>query len=315
MQPDKAIFAPLAHGIYCIDALYVKPQVASIYLLREGDEAAIIETGTFHSIDNVLATLRQLGIDRSQVKYVIPTHVHLDHAGGAGEMMRRFEQAQLIVHPLGARHMIDPSRLVAGTIGVYGQQRFEALYGSIEPIDEARVIVAEDMSRHSVGGRELVFIDTPGHARHHFCIYDRQSEGVFTGDTFGISYQPMKSLPRGLLPTTPPNQFDPEALRRSIDRIMSFAPKRLYLTHYGEFLDPGAQLASFDRWIEQYVEISRGFDRDAADFEDSLQQALTDEILNTLAADGAADLHAILRNDITLNAQGLAHWRRREADA
>jgi len=315
MNPDMASFTPLAHGIYCIDALYVKPQVASIYLLREGDEAAIIETGTFHSIDNVLATLQRLGIDRGQVKYVIPTHVHLDHAGGAGEMMRRFHEARLIVHPLGARHMIDPSRLVAGTISVYGRQRFEKLYGNIEPIDERRVIVAEDMSRHSVGGRELVFIDTPGHARHHFCIYDQHSEGVFTGDTFGISYAPMKSLPRGLLPTTPPNQFDPEALRKSLDRIMSFAPERLYLTHYGEFSNPGAQLVSFLQWIDQYVETSRKFDLDAADFEDRLQQALSELVLSTLAADDSADLRAILRNDIRLNAQGLAHWRRREADA
>jgi glyoxylase-like metal-dependent hydrolase (beta-lactamase superfamily II) len=289
--------------------------VASIYLLREDDEVAIIETGTFHSIENVLATLQQLGIDRSQVKYVIPTHVHLDHAGGAGEMMRHFEQARLIVHPLGARHMIDPSRLVAGTIGVYGQQRFEALYGSIEPIAEERVIVADDMSSYRVAERELVFIDTPGHARHHFCIYDQQSEGVFSGDTFGISYEPMKSLPRGLLPTTPPNQFDPDALRQSLTRIMSFAPARLYLTHYGEFTNPRAQLASFEQWIDQYVEISREFDRDAPDFEDRLQQALSDLVLNTLGAGDDPDLRAILRNDITLNAQGLAHWRRREANA
>lgn len=307
-----AEFASLAQGIYCIDALYIKPRLASIYLLRDGDEAALIETGTSHSIDNVLATLERLQIDPAQVKYVIPSHVHLDHAGGAGEMMRRFEQASLIVHPLGARHMIDPTRLIAGTIDVYGKERFERLYGSIEPIDAQRVIVAEDLASHCLGRRELIFIDTPGHARHHFCIYDERSQGMFSGDTFGVSYTPMKSLARGLIPTTPPSQFDPPALRRSVERIMSYAPQRLYLTHYGEFLDPAAQLDSFQRWIDDYVELGHQYDPATDDADARLEQALTELTVNTLGAD--ASLQSMLRNDITLNAQGLAHWSRQTRD-
>ena len=304
-----AEFSSLTQDVHCIDALYIKPRVASIYLLREGDEVAIIETGTFHSVDNVLATLQQLGIDRAQVKYVIPTHVHLDHAGGAGEMMRQFEQASLIIHPLGARHMIDPSRLVAGTISVYGEQRFERLYGSIEPISEERIIIAEDLSSYSLGQRELIFIDTPGHARHHFCIYDQQSNGVFTGDTFGISYDAMKSLPRGLLPTTPPSQFDPPALKKSVQRIMEFAPKRLYLTHYGEFVNPGAQLDSFNRWIDQYVAVCEGCDSASVDYAEVIEQTLLTQILSGLGAESDNALKHVLSHDITLNAQGLAHWR------
>jgi glyoxylase-like metal-dependent hydrolase (beta-lactamase superfamily II) len=305
-----AEFTPLAQGIYCIDALYINPQVASIYLLREGDEVAIIETGSFHSVANVLASLQQLGIDHAQVKYVIPTHVHLDHAGGASEMMRQFEQASLIIHPRGAAHMIDPSRLVAGTIQVYGQERFEQLYGSIEPIAEERIIVAEDLASYRLCERELVFIDTPGHARHHFCIYDARSNGMFTGDTFGISYAPMKQLARGLIPTTPPSQFDPAALRQSITRIMSFAPQRLYLTHYGEFNNPGAQLDSFERWIDQYVELGRTFSPDDPDCATNLEQALSELIMSTLGDDES--LCRILRNDISLNAQGITHWRQRD---
>ena len=303
-----AEFSSLTQDVHCIDALYIKPRVASIYLLREGDEVAIIETGTFHSVANVLATLQQLGIDRSQVKYVIPTHVHLDHAGGAGEMMRQFEQASLIIHPLGARHMIDPSRLVAGTISVYGEERFERLYGSIEPIPEERIIIAEDLASYSLEQRELVFIDTPGHARHHFCIYDQQSNGFFTGDTFGISYDAMKSLPRGLLPTTPPSQFDPPALKNSVQRIMEFAPERLYLTHYGEFVNPGAQLASFHRWIDQYVAVCEGCDSAAADYAEVIEQTLLQQVLLGLGAETDEALKCVVSHDITLNAQGLAHW-------
>ena len=305
-----ADFAALAHGIYCVDALYVKPRVASIYLLQEADEVAIIETGTYYSVSNVLATLGELGIANSQVRYVIPTHVHLDHAGGASEMMKQFDQASLIIHPRGAPHMIDPQKLIAGTIGVYGEEKFNRLYGSIEPIPEARVIVAPDLARFEVAKRELVFFDTPGHARHHFCIYDQVSNGVFSGDTFGISYEPMKQLPRGLIPTTPPVQFDPAALHESIARIMSFNPVRLYLTHYGEFLNPAAQVTSFNQWIDEYVDLCRQQDSAAADYEKSLQQALQDLVLQGLPGNDNAMLSRILQTDFRLNAQGLAHWRR-----
>ena len=309
-----AEYVALAHDVYCIDALYVKPQVAAIYLLQQADEVAIIETGTYYSVPNVLATLAELGIAKSQVKYVIPTHVHLDHAGGAGEMMRQFEQASLIIHPRGARHMIDPQKLIAGTIDVYGEAAFNQLYGSIEPIAEARVELAPDLACFDVGGRELIFIDTPGHARHHFCIYDQVSDGVFTGDTFGISYAPMKQLARGLIPTTPPVQFDPPALQQSISRIMSFNPSRLYLTHYGEFVDPAAQVSSFNQWIDEYVDLCRQMDSSAAGYARSLEQALQGLILKGLAGDDNAMLGRILQTDIRLNAQGLAHWRNNTQD-
>ena len=303
-----AEFSSLTQDVHCIDALYIKPRVASIYLLRQGDEVAIIETGSFHSVPNVLATLQQLGIDRAQIKYVIPTHVHLDHAGGAGEMMRQFEQASLIIHPLGARHMIDPSRLVAGTISVYGEERFKRLYGSIEPIPEERIIIAEDLASYSLEQRELIFIDTPGHARHHFCIYDQHSNGVFTGDTFGVSYDAMKSLPRGLLPSTPPSQFDPPALKKSLQRIMEFAPERLYLTHFGEFVNPLAQLDSFHRWIDQYVAVCEACDSAAADYAEVIEQTLLQQVLLGLGAETDEALKRVVSHDITLNAQGLAHW-------
>ena len=309
-----AEFAALAQGIYCIDALYVKPRVASIYLLQAEDEVAIIETGTYYSVANVLATLSELGIAKSQVRYVIPTHVHLDHAGGAGEMMKQFDQASLIIHPRGAQHMIDPQKLIAGTIGVYGEEKFNRLYGSIEPIPEARVIVAADLARFEVANRELVFFDTPGHARHHFCIYDQVSNGVFSGDTFGISYEPMKQLSRGLIPTTPPVQFDPAALHESISRIMSFKPVRLYLTHYGEFSNPAAQVASFNQWVDQYVDLCRQQDSAAADYEKSLQQAMQNLVLQELTGNDKAALGRILQTDFRLNAQGLAHWRRSMPD-
>ena len=306
-----AEYIALGNGVYCIDALYVQPQVASIYLLREADEVAIIETGTYHSIDNVLATLKDLGISNSQVRYVIPTHVHLDHAGGAGEMMKHFENASLIIHPRGAAHMINPEKLIAGTIGVYGEETFKRLYGSIEPIDEERVIIAEDRAVFELNKRPLVFFDTQGHARHHFCIFDAHSNGVFTGDTFGVSYAAMKGLERGLIPSTPPTQFDPDALHASIGNIMSFEPQRLFLTHYGEFTNPAAQADSFHRWIDAYVELCRQMDPSSDDAEAAFKAAYGDMILDGLpAGDNRSEISRTLEVDISLNAQGLAHWWR-----
>ena len=306
-----AEYAALKHGIYCIDALYVQPSVASIYLLREGEEVAIIETGTYHSVNNVLATLEALNIAKSQVKYVIPTHVHLDHAGGASELMKHFNEASLIIHPRGAIHMIDPQKLISGTVGVYGEEKYKQLYGTIEPIPEDRIIVAEDLTRFELSNRELVFFDTPGHARHHFCIYDQASDGIFTGDTFGISYAVMKQLDRGLIPTTPPTQFDPQALHESVARIMSFSPTRLYLTHYGEFENPAAQVASFNQWIDAYVELSGRVNPTLPETDKAFETALGEMILSGLGgSDAHGEIAGVLKTDIRLNAQGLSHWWR-----
>ena len=118
----------------------------------------------------------------------------------------------------------------------------------------------------------------------------------------------MKSLPRGLLPTTPPSQFDPPALKKSVQRIMEFAPERLYLTHYGEFVNPGTQLASFLRWIDQYVAVCEGCDSAAADYAEVIEKTLLQQILLGLGAETDAALKRVVSHDITLNAQGLAHW-------
>lgn len=307
-----AAFTALAHDIYCIDAEYQQAGVAAIYLVLDGDEAAFIETGTSHSMPNVRATLAELGIDGAQVRYVIPTHVHLDHAGGASAMMREFDAATLIVHPRGARHLIDPAKLIAGTIAVYGEEKYRRLYGEIEPIDEARVRVAEDEARFELGRRELRFLDTPGHARHHFCIFDARSNGIFGGDTLGLSYAPMKTLARGLVPTTPPTQVDPPALKASFSRMLGLAPSRLFLTHYGEFLEPLAQHDSFLQWVDEYTDLCARIDpQDAA--AEAVLEAELGKLLREGLTDASEDLEPVLRMDLHLNAQGLAHWWRGQA--
>jgi glyoxylase-like metal-dependent hydrolase (beta-lactamase superfamily II) len=241
--------------------------------------------------------------------------VHLDHAGGAGVMMQAFANAELVIHPRGARHMINPEQLVSATRAVYGDEVFDQLYGEIPPIDEQRVVTADDGFRFSLGQREFLTIDTPGHAFHHFCVYDAKSRGVFSGDTFGLSYPQIRhNGERFILPTTTPTHFAPDLLRQSVQRIMDLAPERIYLTHFGLLPDPASHVAQYLRGIDQLVEITRsvqpGHDEDAVgQLQTAIGQWLHDEFaLEQEVIDGA------LANDIRLNSQGLAHWYQRQAN-
>ena len=218
-------FEELGHGITAIDTGYVRPFFDASHLVVENGRAAFVDVGTGHSVSGLLAALEAKGLPPGAVDYVIVTHVHLDHAGGAGEMMRRLPQARLVVHPRGARHMVDPSRLWAGASAVFGEEFVLRSYGAPVPVEASRIVEAKDGFTLELGGRPLRFLDTPGHARHHFCVWDEASRSMFTGDTFGLSYPELASA-RGafILPTTTPVQFEPEALLASIDRLVAHAP-------------------------------------------------------------------------------------------
>ena len=172
-----ASFLDYEHGISVIDAHHHRPKLAAFYLIIEGNQAAFIDTGTSHSIPDALDVLARKGLTPKQVAYVIPTHVHLDHAGGAGAMMRRFPNAKLVAHPKGARHLIDPTKLIAGVTAVYSAKVVARDFGEIVPVDAARVMEAPDGFTLDLNGRQLLFLDTPGHARHHFCVVDGHSRG------------------------------------------------------------------------------------------------------------------------------------------
>tara|TARA_B110000208_G_scaffold119835_1_gene146457 strand:- start:259 stop:1212 length:954 start_codon:yes stop_codon:yes gene_type:complete len=223
----------IASGVSVIDSGYFSKDFAAIYIIQQNNKVAIIETGTTYSVSNVQIALEKIHLSFEDVAYIIPTHVHLDHAGGAGELMKQCQNASLIVHPRGARHMIDPTKLIAGAMAVYGKQKFKKLYGEIIPIEASRVIEAVDNFILDFDGRELKFIDTPGHAKHHFCIWDKQTESMFTGDTFGISYRDLDHKDEiYIFPSTSPVQFDPEELIKSIHKIMEYNPQRVCLTHF-----------------------------------------------------------------------------------
>lgn len=299
--------------IYTVDALYYEPELASIHLIRSNNRIAIVDTGTQYSVPQVEQALSALNLAYSNVDYVILTHIHLDHAGGAGALMKLCENAKLVVHPKGARHMVDPSKLIAGASAVYGEEEFNKLYGEISSIDANRIIEPEDGETIDFAGRPLTFIDTPGHASHHHCIIDTQSNSVFSGDTLGVGYRALRNEHHAfVMPTTTPVQFNPEALHHSIDKVMSYQPDTLYLTHYSALTPSAKIIAGLHEQIDDYVMLTQ----QAADHGDEFEKVLTHELyeylvrrcMNELEGIGEKVVRHWLRLDSNLNAQGLVFW-------
>lgn len=301
------------NGIVAFDAGYVRPILAAIHMVIENGRVAFIDTGSNDALPNALAALKKLGLDEDTVDYVILTHIHLDHAGGAGRLMAAFPNARLVVHPRGARHMAEPSKLVAGVTAVYGADYVDRVYGQILPIPAERIIEAPDGHIVSLAGRELLCIDTPGHARHHICIVDRKTSGIFTGDMFGLSYRELDVDDRQFIfPTTTPTQFEPEEMRRSISRLLSFAPEAVYLTHYGRVPNVPQRASDLLRYLDVLVAMAMAEKDQGAARHQRIKQAMTRYLFEQIRIHGCelpdTELMAIWETDLELNAQGLCVW-------
>jgi glyoxylase-like metal-dependent hydrolase (beta-lactamase superfamily II) len=312
LPPLPAWLEPLGHGIHAIDTGFLRPRFDAAYLIVQDGRAAFVDNGTQDALPRLLGALDVLGIARDAVDHVIVTHVHLDHAGATGLLMRELPRATLVVHPRGARHMIDPSALMDGARAVYGAEEVARTYGELLPVPAERVLETVDGMTLRLAGRPLVFIDSPGHAKHHHCLWDEASRGWFTGDTFGLSY-PEFDGPGGryLLPTTTPVQFEPEALKRSVARLLERAPDCMYLTHYGRVTDVARLATLLTTQVDAMVDIARGLAR-APQRHERLKEALGRLYREQLAALGsglaAARVDELLALDVELNAQGLAVW-------
>lgn len=304
------------HGIHTIDTAFQRDHFDAAYLVVEKGRGAFIDCGTNHSVPHLLAAAAAAGLGPADIDWVLVTHVHLDHAGGAGALMAQLPNARLVVHPRGAPHMIDPSRLVAGATAVYGEAEMQRSYGRIQPVPESRVVVAADGDVVDLQDRPLLCIDTPGHARHHYCVWDARSRSWFTGDTFGLSYRELDSAEGAfILPTSSPVQFEPEALKASIARMLSYGPAHMYLTHYGRVSDVGRLALELYTQIDAMTEIARVADGHQ-DRHARLLDALGAYYLERARLHGCmldeAEVRRVIGLDIELNAQGLASWLDRE---
>lgn len=305
-----------ADGITAIDTDYARPGLDASHLVVDHGRAAFVDTGTTPSVPNLLAALEARGVGREQVDWVLTTHVHLDHAGGAGALMRHLPNARCVTHPRGARHLVDPGKLVAASIVVYGEQRYRELYGEIVPVEEERMRVPADGERIMLGTRTLELIYTPGHALHHYCIVDLDSRRIFPGDTFGISYREFDvNGHEFVMPTTTPVHFDPEALKTSISRLLDYAPPAMYLTHYGEVRDVERLAGDLKRGIDAFVTLGRALataPQRAARMREAMFWQLSGWLDEHGYAGDSTERHRLLDDDIDLNVQGLEVWLDRQ---
>ena len=299
-------------SIHTVDTGFQRPGFDAAYLIVEDGRAAFVDCGTSLAVPAMLQGLSEAGVGAEAVDWLLLTHVHLDHAGGAGTLLRQLPNARVVLHPRGAPHMIDPSRLIAGATAVYGEQEIARSYGQIEAVPAERVDIADDGHCVELAGRTLRLMHTPGHAQHHYCIWDARSRSWFTGDTFGLSYRELDSA-RGafILPTSSPVQFDPEPLKASIRRMLACQPSAMYLTHYGRVEGVERLAEDLLEQIDAMVAIGRQCDG-RPDRHRHLLAALRALYLERALAHGCAlDQDAVaevLAMDIELNAQGLACW-------
>jgi glyoxylase-like metal-dependent hydrolase (beta-lactamase superfamily II) len=304
-------------GVTSVDAEYVRIGLAAVHVLERDSRAAIIDTGANSSVPLVLRALELLGIERSAVDLLFLTHVHLDHAGGAGALARELSSARVAVHPRGAPHLVDPQRLEAATIAVYGQTAYERLYGRLVPIPAERILETPDGSELRLGQRALRVLHTPGHALHHQVLFDAQASALFSGDTFGLSYRELDTA-RGafIVPTTTPTQFDPEQLKASIQRIEALAPESVYLTHFSRVTGTARLAQSLREQVDALAKIARRHQSSPQ------RQARIREDMRALwwalaRAHGVANAEArvdeVLGPDLELNTQGLDAWLTRGA--
>jgi glyoxylase-like metal-dependent hydrolase (beta-lactamase superfamily II) len=300
-------------GIFAFDAEYLRPGLAAIHLIVQDERAALVDTGSSRSLPNALAALERLGLGPDAVDYVMLTHVHLDHAGGAGAMMARFPNARLVVHPRGARHMIEPSKLLEGVTAVYGAEFVRKVYGEIPPIDAARVIEARDGQSVRLAGRELVCLDTPGHARHHLCFHDRAGGGIFTGDLFGVSLREWDAGGRSFVfPITTPPQFEPDRMRDSLARLLALRPGAVYLAHYSRLGDVEAAAEQLLEHIDALTAVALRHAAAGAERRRLIEADVHVYLRGALRQHGVtlpeAEIARRWKMDVELDAQGLDIW-------
>lgn len=312
MPADAPRTTSLGDGITAIDTDHMRPLFDASHLVVENARGAFIDTGANSSVPLLLETLTQENIDAGDIDYVFLTHVHLDHAGGAGLLMQSLPNAKAVLHPRGARHMIDPAKLIRGAAAVYGAEKFAEHYGDIRPIDEDRVVIVDDGEEIVLGGRPMRCIFTEGHARHHYVLHDPRSAAVFTGDSFGISYRELDTKNGEFIyPTTTPVHFDPPEAHKSIDRIMALDPKQLFLTHFSRVTELERLAGDMHRRIDDFVALAEGL-AGANDRTRKMQDAMFDYFVSELSAHGykggPEEVRAIVDIDVTLNTMGLEFW-------
>ncbi len=255
------------------------PLAIAGYLLDDGEESALVEVGPASTITNLLNHVQALGVPMERIRHLIVTHIHLDHAGALGSLLQRLPEATAYVHPIGAPHLIDPSRLLSSAGRLYGEM-MERLWGEVLPVPAERLRVVHDGERLSVAGHTLLVVETPGHARHHHAYLDEASGTLFAGDVAGVR-MPGTTYVR---PPTPPPELDIEAWQASLSKLRSLPIRRLALTHFGIFEDVGRHLDELEARLLSWAEFTRPL----------VEQGVPDtELMSALSEYGNAEMRQL----------------------
>ena len=252
-QPDEsASIFPVADGVQGLDLhLLGLPRYGACYIVQGADAVALVEVGTSHAVPRILEGLDRLGIPREAVRYIVCTHVHLDHAGAAGHLARILPGAKVVIHSRSHRHLVDPSRLLAGVSEAVGT--LFPLYGTVEPLSPERMLAAEEIELDLGGGVRLKAIPTPGHSRDHVAYEAPHAGLLFSGDAAGVRL-PDRSL---LRPVTVPPAFDPAAMLWSLEFLRARRPRGICFTHYGVSWEPESVLERLEATLREWDSLAR----------------------------------------------------------
>ena len=306
----------ITDGVFRADVCYPRPECTAVYLVADGGRGAVIDCGAKAGPPVIAAMVESAGLAPEDVDFIIPTHAHMDHCAAAGRLAQMFPRAAVAAHPSAAPHLLDPhAKLVPAARGLYGDEFFEGYYDDVLPVPADRMRVAEDNQALKVGGRVLQTPHTPGHAWHHLSVWDETSGVVFTGDSLGVSYRDFDSETGGRpvsAPSTPPNQFNPEAMRASITRMRDLKPALAAFAHFDEAVfssDLAEQtLEIMERWMADAKTL------DLSDDDSALKARVTAQMRASLAETTGADPGKVaerFRLDLGLCSAGMVYWLRK----
>lgn len=241
----------LADDLWILDTRYLdEPGIIASYLLTGRHGAALIDVGSGATLNTLLRAIQEAGVDPGAIGHLVLTHIHLDHAGAAGALLRSCPRARVYVHPRGAPHLVDPSKLLASAARIYGAD-MDRLWGTMEPVPRDRLTVLADGDELRVGERAFHAVYTPGHAVHHIAYHDGEHAALFAGDVAGVRLEDVPVV----RPPTPPPDLQLEDWYASIARIEALRPDTLYLPHYGKVTEVTRHLASLRARLAEWGDV------------------------------------------------------------
>ncbi|MDH4263729.1 MAG: MBL fold metallo-hydrolase [Spirochaetia bacterium] len=301
-------------NVVTVDCHYVREKLAASYIIKGQSDSVIVETGHPAAVKHILAALENNEISPESISHIMITHVHLDHSGGVGGLVKSCPDAKVICHPRARLHLMDPERLIKGSKVVYGEPLFNSLYGKIESVPGEKIIAVEDGQTLDAAGQKFTFLHTEGHARHHICIHDTTSNTIFTGDTFGLAYPDLQLGSRKFMyPATTPSDFDIPQARKSIQRILDLKVESAWLTHYGnwsDMKDGAAQLNDALDEIENVQEVAQKNSLEGDDLKKFCYEGLKKFIISGLENRDlvlTSEQWKIFDYDVKINASGISY--------